>query len=63
MMSKVSVIVPVYNAKATLARCLTALQNQTFPDIQILIVDDESTDDSMKIANSFVKSDNFVGLF
>ena len=58
MISKISVVVPVYNAKATLARCLTALQNQTFPDIQILIVDDESTDDSMKIANSFVKSDN-----
>lgn len=48
-MKKVSVIVPVYNAHDTLARCLGSLVNQTLQDIEIIVVNDASTDDTWEI--------------
>ena len=52
-MKKVSVIVPVYNSHDTLARCLTSLVNQTLEDIEIIVINDASTDDSWDIMLSF----------
>ena len=46
---KVSVIVPVYNAHSTLVRCLGNLVNQTLPELQLILVNDASTDDSLSI--------------
>ncbi|SES00703.1 Glycosyl transferase family 2 [Butyrivibrio fibrisolvens] len=46
---KVSVIVPAYNAHDTLARCLGSLVNQTLQDIEIIVVNDASTDDTWEI--------------
>ncbi len=46
-----SAYVPVYNQAATLRACLASLQAQTVPPTEILVVDDGSTDDSVKIAN------------
>ncbi len=51
--SKVSIIVPVYNVEKYLAKCLDSLVNQTYQNIEILIVNDGSTDDSGKIINDF----------
>ncbi|GAB6392591.1 MAG: glycosyltransferase 2 family protein [Treponematales bacterium] len=51
--SKVSVIVPVYNAAAFLERCLTTLVNQTLSDIQIIMVNDGSTDNSEEIIRHY----------
>lgn len=51
----VSVIVPVYNVKAYLLRCLTSLNNQTEKDIEIIIVNDGSTDGSDLMCLEFVK--------
>lgn len=48
-MKKVSVIVPAYNSHDTLARCLGSLVNQTLQDIEIIVVNDASTDDTWKI--------------
>jgi glycosyltransferase involved in cell wall biosynthesis len=48
-MIKVSIIVPVYNAEKHLDKCLSSLINQTLQDIQIIIVDDDSTDKSEQI--------------
>lgn len=48
-MSKISVIVPVYNAEKYLAKCLTSLANQTMEDIEIIAVNDGSTDSSLEI--------------
>lgn len=47
---RLSVIIPVYNARAFLDRCLGALQRSTFTDYECIVVDDASTDDTRAIA-------------
>ena len=48
-MPKVSIIVPVYNTSKYLRRCMDALVNQTLKEIEIIAVNDGSTDDSPAI--------------
>jgi len=48
-----SVIIPAYNAEATLAECVAACLNQTLPAYEIIVVDDGSTDDTAGIAAAF----------
>lgn len=55
MMPKISVIVPVYNVEKYIKKCLESLVNQTFKDIEIIIVNDGSTDESEKIALNYKK--------
>lgn len=55
-MAKVSVIVPVYQVEKYLRKCLDSLVNQTLQDIEILIVNDGSTDGSQEIINEFQKN-------
>lgn len=50
---KVSVIVPVYNAERYLDRCIQHLLSQTLSDIEIILVDDGSTDDSLSICRNY----------
>ena len=52
---KVSVIVPVYNVYDYLEKCLNSLVNQTLKDLEIIIVNDGSTDNSMDIINKYAK--------
>jgi len=52
-MSKISVIVPVYNTAKYLRQCLESLVNQTFSDIEIICVNDGSTDNSAKILEEY----------
>lgn len=54
-MPKVSVIVPVYNVEKYIDRCLESLVNQTLKDIEIIIVNDGSTDNSIKIVEEYKK--------
>lgn len=54
---KVSVIVPVYNTAKYLKQCLWSLKNQTLVDIEVICVNDGSTDDSRDIIEEFVGSD------
>lgn len=54
-MTKVSVIVPVYNVENYLEKCLNSLVNQTLKDLEVIIVNDGSTDDSLKIAKKYEK--------
>ncbi len=53
MTYKVSVIVPVYNAEKFLARCLESLVNQTQTDLEIVVINDGSTDNSQSIIDQF----------
>lgn len=58
----VSVIVPVYNVSAFLPRCLESLLGQTLKSIEILCVDDASSDDSAEVVLSFQEKDDRVRL-
>jgi glycosyltransferase involved in cell wall biosynthesis len=59
----VSVIVPVYNAEKHLVRCLDSLVSQTLHDIEILCVNDGSTDTSDIILDEYVQKDSRVFVF
>lgn len=52
----VSIIVPAYNASSTLARCVDSLVGQSYPDIEIILVDDGSTDSTPDLCNKFASS-------
>src|SRR5262245_7032907 len=50
---KISVVMPVYNAEATLEECLAKLGQSTFEDFEVVVVDDGSTDRSKEIMSRF----------
>lgn len=58
----VSVIIPVYNISSYLPRCLSSLLRQTLSDIEILCVDDASTDDSVQVIKEFQAKDSRIRL-
>lgn len=57
---KITVIVPSYNNDIYLEKCLNSALNQTLRDIEIIIVDDHSSDDSLAIADHFASLDSRV---
>lgn len=59
-MVKVSVIVPVYNAGLFLRECMESLVNQTLTDIEIICIDDSSTDESLSILHEYQSRDERV---
>lgn len=54
-MKQVSIIVPVYNMEHYLEKCMDSLVNQTLKDIEIIVVNDGSVDNSLKILNKYKK--------
>lgn len=60
MISKVSVIIPIYNAEKYLALCLDSVINQTFTDIEIICVDDGSSDSSLQISQGYAAKDDRI---
>ncbi|WP_444938429.1 glycosyltransferase [Microbulbifer sp. JMSA002] len=56
---KVSVIVPTYNSEDTLITALTSLCNQTWRNLEVIIVDDASTDGTWRILNSYLRCSHF----
>ena len=60
---KVSVIVPVYNVEKYVAKCIESILGQTYSDIEILIVDDGSTDGSYAICRRYADIDFRIKLF
>lgn len=55
-----SIIVPVYNSQEFLHKCLDSLVNQTLHDIEIICIDDGSTDDSLSIIQEYANTDNRI---
>ncbi len=55
----ISVIVPIYNVETYLPQCLDSLVAQTFPNVEFLLIDDGSTDDSGKIADKYTVDKRF----
>lgn len=62
MQPKVSVIIPMYNMELYICECLDSVIRQTMEDIEILIVDDGSTDSSLQICQKYADKDNRIQL-
>ena len=61
IMPKISVIIPVYNTEKYLNKCLDSLINQTYKDIEIILVNDGSTDNSLNILRAECVPYFFIG--
>ena len=59
-MYKLSVIIPVYNVENYLRECLDSITSQTVKDIEIICIDDGSTDNSPKILKEYQKKDSRI---
>lgn len=59
-MVSVSIIIPVYNAAEYLAECLDSVLNQTEQSLEVLCIDDGSTDNSLQILQKYQQTDSRV---
>jgi len=57
-MPVISIIVPVYNAAKYLGKCLDSIQAQTYTSLEILLIDDGSTDESLAICEEYARKDS-----
>lgn len=62
-MHTVSIIVPVYNMGDKIEKCVNSLRNQTYENIEIILIDDGSKDNSLKICNNIASSDDRIKVF
>ena len=56
----ISVIVPIYNVELYLKECINSICNQTYNNLQIILVDDGSTDNSLTICRQYQKEDTRI---
>ena len=54
----VSVVIPVYNSEKYLEECLESIRQQTFTDIEVILVNDGSTDGSREICEQYCEKDS-----
>ncbi|WP_251868217.1 glycosyltransferase family 2 protein [Enterococcus malodoratus] len=62
MTDLISIIVPVYNVEKYLSRCIESIINQTYKNIEILLVDDGSTDSCLRICEKYEKVDSRISV-
>lgn len=62
-MTKISIIMPIYNDSELLDKSISSLLNQTLDDFEIVCVDDGSTDNSLEILNGYASKYNFIKVF
>jgi glycosyltransferase involved in cell wall biosynthesis len=60
MFPKVSIVVPIYKVEKFISRCIDSIINQTYKDIEIILVDDGSPDNCGKIADDYAVEDNRI---
>ena len=56
----ISIVVPVYNVEKYLKKCIDSIINQTYENLEIILVDDGSTDNSKKICDEYILKDNRI---
>lgn len=56
----ISIIVPIYNVELYLEKCIESIINQTYKNLEIILVDDGSTDSCGKICDEYAKKDNRI---
>ena len=61
-MAKVSIIIPTYNVEMYLVECMESVVNQTLKDIEIICINDGSTDGSLEILKSYAQKDDRIVL-
>lgn len=59
-MPKVSIVIPVYNAEKSIERCLDSIIEQSFSDFELILVNDGSTDSSLKILEEYAEKDERI---
>ena len=59
----ISIIVPIYNVEQYLNRCIESLVNQTYTNLEILLIDDGSTDNSGKLAEKWISKDQRIKVY
>ena len=59
-MNKISIIVPIYNTEKYLVECIESIIHQTYTNLQIILVDDGSTDHSLEICQEYAKKDDRI---
>lgn len=57
---KLSIIVPMYNAENTVSECIESILNQEFREYELILVDDGSTDDTLKICKTYAEKDQRI---
>ena len=57
-MGLISLIIPIFNAEKTLQRCLDSVRQQTYSNLEVILIDDGSTDGSRNICMSYTKRDS-----
>ena len=62
-MYKVSILIPVYNMEKYLSKCLESILLQTYKNIEIIIINDGTTDSSLDIAELYASKYDFESLF
>ena len=60
MDSLISVIVPIYNVEKYLQRCLDSIINQTYKNLEIILVDDGSSDNCPQMCDDYAKKDSRI---
>lgn len=57
---KISVIIPAYNAEKWIEKCVTSIQNNTYNNLEIICVNDNSTDNSLKVLQRMASHDDRI---
>ena len=61
-MNKISVIIPMYNSQDYIGQCLRSVISQTYRNLEVLVIDDGSTDKSVDICQSYCQKDKRIRL-
>lgn len=59
----ISIIIPVYNSENYINKCLDSVINQSYPNIEVILIDDGSKDNSLNICREYVEKYKFIKLF
>ena len=60
MNNLITIVVPIYNSSKYLSRCINSIINQTYQNLEIILVNDGSTDNSLDICNEYANKDNRI---